>query len=125
MKAETIAPLLVLLLGFTGLSCSPTSKAPAQQSETARQGRQIFLSDACPTCHGQDRMGTNNGPSLQGLRTRSTEENLIRFLRDPSAFRQSDPRLKQLAERYKTVMPGPLRSDEARLRTLAGYLLQD
>ena len=125
MKVETVAPLPVLLLGFTGLSCSPTSEAPAQESETVRKGRRIFLSDACPTCHGQDRMGTNNGPSLQGLPTRWTEENLIRFLHEPSAFRQSDPRLQQLADRYKTVMPDPLRSHEARLQTLARYLLQD
>jgi mono/diheme cytochrome c family protein len=125
MKVQTVPPLLVLLLGLTGLSCSPTSEAPARESETVRQGQRAFLSDACPTCHGQDRMGTNNGPSLQGLRTRRTEENLIRFLRDPSAFGQTDPRLKQVAERYKTVMPGPLRSDEARLQTLARYLLPD
>ncbi len=125
MKVETVGPLLVLLLAFTGLSCSPTSEAPAQESETVRQGRKIYVSDACPTCHGQDRTGTNNGPTLQGLRARSTEEHLIRFLRDPSAFRQTDPRLSQLAERYKTVMPGPLRSDEARLQTLARYLLWD
>jgi len=125
MRAENGVPLIVLLLASAGLSCSPTSEAPPQESETVREGRRIFVSDACPTCHGQDRGGANNGPPLQGLRTRWTDEELIRFLREPSAFRQSDPRLRQLAERYKTVMPSPLRSDEPRLRTLAGYLLQD
>src|SRR4030042_1860250 len=122
MRAENRAPLIVLFLALAGLSCSPTSEAPTRESETVREGRRIFVSDACPTCHGQDRAGTNNGPPLQGLHPRWTEEKLIRFLREPSAFRQSDPRLRQLADRYKTVMPGPLRSDEARLRTLAGYL---
>jgi mono/diheme cytochrome c family protein len=125
VRAENRASAAVLLFALAGVSCSPTSEAPAPESETVREGRRIFVSDACPTCHGQDRMGANNGPPLQGLRARWTEENLIRFLREPSAFRQSDPRLRQLADRYKTVMPGPLRSDEARLRTLAGYLLHD
>jgi mono/diheme cytochrome c family protein len=125
MRAEKSAPFLALLFALAGASCSPPPEAPAAESEAIREGRRIYVSDACPTCHGQDRMGANNGPPLQGLRARWTEEDLIRFLREPSAFRQSDPRLRQLADRYKTVMPGPLRSDEARLRNLAGYLLQD
>lgn len=125
MRTENCAPVAILLLTVAGLSCSPTSEAPAPESETVREGRRIFVSDACPTFHGQDRRDANNGPPLQGLRARWTEENLIRFLREPSAFSQSDPRLRQLADRYKTVMPGPLRSDEARLRNLAGFLLQD
>jgi mono/diheme cytochrome c family protein len=125
MRAENRAPVVVLLLTVAGLSCSPITEAPARESETVREGRRIYVSDACPTCHGQARAGTNNGPPLQGLRARWTEENLTRFLHEPSAFRRSDPRLRQLADRYKTVMPGPLRGDEARLRNLAGYLLQD
>ena len=83
MKAETAISCLVLLLGLAGLACSPVAEPPAQESEIVRQGRQIFQSDACPTCHGRDRTGTNNGPSLQGLRSRWNEEDLIRFLRDP------------------------------------------
>ena len=125
MKAETAISCLVLLLGLAGLACSPAAEPPAQESEIVRQGRQIFQSDACPTCHGRDRTGTNNGPSLQGLRSRWNEEDLIRFLRDPSVFKHADPRLKQLAARFKTTMPSPAKTDEARLRTLADYLLQD
>jgi mono/diheme cytochrome c family protein len=125
MRAEKPAPVAVLLLTVAGFACSPTTEAPARESETVREGRRIYVSEGCPTCHGQDRAGANNGPPLQGLRARWTEENLIRFLHEPSAFRQRDPRLRQLADRYKTVMPGPLRSDEARFRNLASYLLRD
>jgi cytochrome c2 len=125
MRTGTAAVLAVLLLGSADVACSKAKEPPAQESEAIRGGRSIFRADACPTCHGQDRAGTINGPSLEGLRGRWTEDNLIRFLRDPSAARRTDARLRQLAERYKTSMPSPARIDEARMRTLAGYLLRD
>jgi cytochrome c553 len=125
MRPHAVAALAVLALASVGVACSPAKQPPAQESEVVREGRRIFRVDACPTCHAQDRTGTINGPSLEGLRTRWREDDLIRFLRDPSASRRTDPRLRQLAERYKTSMPSPARIDEARMKSLAAYLLHE
>jgi mono/diheme cytochrome c family protein len=125
MRADTPAVLMVMLLGLACAACSPAPEPTAPESEAVREGRKIFRVDACPTCHGQDRTGTNNGPSLEELHQRWKEDDLIHFLRDPSAARRTDPRLRQLAERYKTSMPSPARTDEARLKLLASYLLQE
>lgn len=125
MRTGTSAVLAVFILGSADVACSKAKQPAAQESATVGEGRRIFRADACPTCHGQDRAGTINGPSLEGLRGRWTEDDLIRFLRDPSAARRTDARLRQLAERYKTSMPSPARIDEARMRALAAYLLQD
>jgi mono/diheme cytochrome c family protein len=125
MRPHAIAALVLLVLTLAGVACSPAKEPPAQESEAVREGRRIYRADACPTCHAQDRTGTINGPSLEGLRTRWREYDLIRFLSDPSTARRADQRLKQLAERYKTSMPSPARIDEARMKSLVAYLLQE
>jgi cytochrome c553 len=125
MRSGALAALVLFVLTSAGIACSPAKEMPAQESAAVSEGRRIYRADACPTCHAQDRTGTINGPSLEGLRARWSEDDLIRFLRDPSAARRADTRLKQLAERYKTSMPSPARIDEARMKSLAAYLLQE
>ena len=46
----------------------------------------------------------------------------MRFLENPPAYKAADPRLKALAERYRTPMPGFVISQERR-RQLAQFLL--
>jgi mono/diheme cytochrome c family protein len=125
MRSPATLAFAALALVIAGVACTPTKEPPAQESEAVREGRRIFRADGCPTCHGQDRMGTINGPSLEGLRARWTEDALERFLRDPSTARRADPRLRQLSQRYKTSMPSPARIDEARMKVLVAYMFQD
>ena len=125
MALKTARVAAVILLALAVRACSTPAKPQAQDSEVIRHGRQIYLAQPCPTCHGQDRMGATSGPPIRGLRGRWTEESLVRFLRNPSTSKQADSRLKQLSERYRSDMPALILGDETRVRVFVAYLLQD
>ncbi len=118
-------PLAALLGAAAWLGCGAPAGEPADARATPPPGRAVFLAEACPTCHGGDRMGTNVGPPIAGLHGRWTREELGRFLRAPAAFKQADPRLRRISERYRTDMPAMFSADEGRVRDLVRYLLEE
>ncbi len=123
----TRTPLRLLLAGLLAAACLGCG-APAAEPEdapTPSPGRAVFLAEACPTCHGRDRMGTNTGPPIARARERWDEQRLTAFLRSPAAFKQGDPRLRRLSERYRSDMPALFSVDPERVRALVRYLLQE
>ncbi|HVN76379.1 MAG TPA: c-type cytochrome [Thermoanaerobaculaceae bacterium] len=110
-------------LSVAALGCTAPSGEPVAATPTPSAGRLVFLAEPCPTCHGRDRMGTNVGPPIADLRGRWDESTLTRFLRAPAAFKQADPRLRQISERYRSDMPAFFSADERRTRSLVHYLL--
>ncbi|MGE5234830.1 MAG: c-type cytochrome [Acidobacteriota bacterium] len=106
------------------LACAQP-QARVSSTGTASPGKQVYLADNCTGCHGSGRQGGTTGPPLWNLSGRWTEEALLRYLRDPYAYRQHDARLQQLYERFHVTMPAALTTSEMRLRELARYLLED
>lgn len=99
---------LLLVLGYTACSTSP--------------GRRIYIDWGCVRCHGASLSGSTLGPPLKGLRSVWTREALVRYLENPQAYTQKDPRLKALAARYQAPMPKFVMDGETR-RVLAEFLL--
>ena len=114
-----------LLAGATVVACTAPSSEPDKAPATPSPGRLVFLSEPCPTCHGRDRMGTNLGPPIANLSNRWDEDKLTRFLHAPAAAKRADPRLRQIAERYRSDMPALFSADEGRVRALVRYLLSE
>jgi mono/diheme cytochrome c family protein len=105
----------VFLLGAALLALAACAKP---------RGEQLFLQSGCPRCHGPDRQGTKDAPPLQSLRYVWTAEQLVAYLADPPAYIKKDPRLQELAAKYKTPMPSFASLDEPARRELAGWLLR-
>ncbi|HEX6891318.1 MAG TPA: PQQ-binding-like beta-propeller repeat protein [Chryseolinea sp.] len=53
----------------------------AESAELAALGQRIYTLNNCTMCHGADRAGTNVYPTLIGLSTRSTEEQIATLLK--------------------------------------------
>ncbi len=126
VRVGPLARAATLGAAVIAAACAPSGEAPGRPAApaTPSAGRLVFLAEPCPTCHGHGRGGTNNGPSLHGLRASWDEDTLVRFLRNPAAFKVADRRLATLAQHYRSDMPA-LFADEGRARALARYLLQE
>lgn len=83
----------------------------------------MFRRARCADCHGPQGRGSANGPELRDLARHWTEDELVRFLADPEAFRVRDERLDELARRARTRMTPFDHLPEAHRRRLARYLL--
>ncbi len=92
---------------------------------TREAGARVYRSEPCAGCHGEERAGGRLAPPLRGLAQHWDEEKLVRFLRDPVAFRQDDSRIRSMAARYPSKMPPVGTSDAEKLRVLALFLLAD
>jgi len=107
------------------LGCGAPPDEVGRPTPIPSPGRVAYLAEACPTCHGRDRLGTNTGPPIVRARERWDKQQLTRFLRAPAAFKQADPRLRQLSERYRSDMPALFSPDDGRVRALVVYLLEE
>lgn len=78
----------------------------------------------CNTCHGADLTGTNMGPSLQNVSDYWNRDNLINYLRSPSAYMDSG-RFKEYKKQYPNIIMPPFSQiDVKELGKIADYLLQ-
>ena len=113
---DTVFRVIPVFLGaLLGVGYAACSSSP---------GQQVYLDSGCARCHGANFSGTRLGPPLAGLRVTWGREELVRFLKDPSAYTRRDPRLKALAARYQVSMPKFAMEEKTRLM-LAEFLLAE
>ena len=109
-------------------SCGAPPDRTAARSEpvdvaAVERGRQVFQTEACGACHGDQGEGTEVAPPLADLVARWRHEALVAYLVDPGAALESDPRLQGLAEAYELEMPGVATASAEEVADLARYLL--
>jgi mono/diheme cytochrome c family protein len=100
-------------------------RAVAVDPATRAAGARVYRSESCAGCHGEERGGGRLAPPLRGLARHWDEAELVRFLRDPTAFAADDGRIREMAARFPSKMPPAGTSDPEKLRTLALFLLAD
>jgi mono/diheme cytochrome c family protein len=119
--ARPVAPAIVIV---AALGCAQ-QQATAPAAKAPNPGKQVYLADNCIPCHGSSRQGGTTGPPLWNLAGHWSEDELVRYLRDPYRYRQHDPRLQGIYERFHVTMPAALTTNEERLRELVSYLLEE
>ena len=92
---------------------------------TREAGAKVYRSESCAGCHGEERGGGRLAPPLRGLAGHWDAEELVSFLRDPTAFAADDGRIREMAARFPSKMPPAGTSDPEKLRALALFLLAD
>lgn len=95
----------------------------AQQPAGVAPGKAIVHGSLCTQCHGDLLQGAATGPPLKDLGRHWTEKELIRYLKNPPGFIETDPRLQELRKQYNSLMPVFQMDPETR-RSVARYLLQ-
>lgn len=104
------ALLLTFVCVLTGVAWSAQPPAIAAAAGDPIKGKQVFLAQACATCHKIGDAGGVLGPDLSGVGLRRTSAWLKKYLLDPRAF---DPQNK---------MPPPVVKGKE-LDDLIAYLL--
>jgi mono/diheme cytochrome c family protein len=92
---------------------------------TREAGAKVYRSESCAGCHGEERGGGRLAPPLRRLTRHWDDEELVRFLRDPTAFAADDGRIREMAARFPSRMPPAGTSDPEKLRALALFLLAE
>ncbi len=87
-----------------------------------QRGREIYVFEACASCHGANGQGTKKAPTLERLRRHWSAEELGTYLRNPHGYAK-DRRLRGLKEKYPEEMAGLPSAGEERLRDLVAFLL--
>ncbi|MDP2364375.1 MAG: cytochrome c [Ignavibacteria bacterium] len=105
---------------FSAMNNSPMT---GQETNTELTGDKLFQSFGCIRCHGTNLAGTNQGPSLAGIKEFWSRDNLINYLRNPNSFMDSD-RFKVYRAKYPSgIMPSFGNKDVKDLGRIADYLL--
>lgn len=95
----------------------------AQQSNNEIAAEQLVTRLNCTNCHGGDLAGSAMAPSLHGLKNSWNRDNLINYLRNPSAYMSSE-KFKEYKDKYKNVvMPSYNNIEVKELGKIADYLL--
>ena len=87
------------------------------------EGLALMQSNGCITCHGSDLKGTGMGPALVSLNKYYDREKLINYMRNPAAY-MSEGRLKEMKEKFRTIMPAYNNVDVKDLGKISDYLLE-
>ncbi len=115
--------LLFLLSRLTQSNEEPTANVSSYESEDpATIGTELVTKIGCVACHGNDLKGTKLGPSLYAANQYWKRDDLINYLRNPSAFMDED-RMEAYQKEYKSVMPPYENIDVKDLGKIADYLL--
>lgn len=109
-----IGAVAVLTIAACGASGPPPDSPEA-----------LYINLGCAKCHGDDREGQRSGPPLIKIVDHWDENALLDYLRSPKTFIQTNPRLSYLDEQYPIAMPGYASTDEADLRKLAEFILNN
>lgn len=83
----------------------------------------LYEEHSCGMCHGDAREGTEVGPALVDLAGYWDEDRMVRYLEDPTAYRESDASFQADRTQYDTDMPAFDYVSEDDRRTLARWLL--
>jgi mono/diheme cytochrome c family protein len=87
-------------------------------------GANLFRRERCIDCHGTDGFGTSNGPSLDGLASSWSKEELARYLIDPERVLPDRPRLAEIADSHAAHMPAFGHLSARERRALAAFALK-
>jgi len=78
----------------------------------------------CISCHGSDLKGTRMGPPLHKVKENWGRDNLINYLRNPSAYMDTE-RFKEFQKEYPgLIMPSFNQINVKELGKIADYLLE-
>jgi cytochrome c553 len=97
--------------------------APAHAEVSSPAAEAYYRTWGCSICHGIDRRGGKNAPSLERLDASWSVASLADYMLDPARFRESDARIRKLAARYPKMTMPPTDQPEPERRTLAAWLL--
>jgi len=121
--------LFVILLALSKLtsrnedeSYNSNDKYNSTQTEQMSQAEILISNNKCMDCHGSNLDGSASGPSLTKVGQDWTKEELLKFLKDPSAF-ASDPRVQLHKGKYRKSMPAVDKMNDNELNILADHLM--
>jgi len=117
-RRRFVRAMLVLAALLPALTVCASESTPPPSDAAA-----MYKSWGCWVCHGADRKGGANAPSLVGLGSRWTVETLSGYILDPARWRESDARIRKLAEQYPKLTMPPTKKPESERRALAAWLL--
>jgi cytochrome c553 len=101
---------------------SPQTGMSSEPANTESTGESLISELGCINCHGNDLGGTTMAPSLHGLASNYTKEQLVSYLQNPSSQANSD-RFKIMREKYRGAMPSFDNRDVHELQKIADVLL--
>ncbi len=113
-SGRLLLPAWLVVLAGCGASLDP---------KLVSAGRDAYLAEGCPACHGRQREGGSMGPDLRRVRRHWAADELADYLADPASHRQREARLQRLSRRYSAHMPAFATLPEERRAALAAYLL--
>lgn len=112
---------LLMILAACGAGDGASRGRPIRRDAP---GYTLYQRLICHRCHGGDLGGTAKAPSLRGLAQHYDAGRLSQYLQDPGRLQDSDPRLRELTQRYTQFeMPSYTAVDTLTRNTLVEFLL--
>ncbi len=93
-----------------------------KMEENSNQAQEIMNQFGCLRCHGNDLKGTALAPSIIGLSSLYSRDEMINYLRNPSSYMEKD-RFQAFREKYRTIMPSFNDKDVKDLGKIVDYLM--
>ena len=124
----TMLTLMTLLAGCGG--SQPEVAAPLPEpvvpltAEELEQVQVLVEQNICAECHGENREGSETGPSLLDVRAHWTEEQLAKYIYNPEFYMVSHPELRERNPGFGIDMPPYTDLPEEDRRLLARWALQ-
>jgi|GEM_PF-2470096 len=87
-----------------GTASSAPAQVPLTEAEAARAAS-LFQENGCVDCHGDDRLGGEDAPSLMGIRAHWTEKKLAKYIYNPEFYMVSNPAILKRNPGYDQAMP--------------------
>jgi mono/diheme cytochrome c family protein len=116
MKLKTPLTLLLALGSLSSCYHFRSWRVPSDATPEVMYDRA-----GCAACHGADRWGTEQAPSLRNLAAHWSVQELAEYIAEPSAHR--DERLEAIAAEYEAEMPGSGFLSREQRESLAEWLL--
>lgn len=89
----------------------------------ALPGAALFREKNCVTCHGPAGEGRATGPELRNVGAHFTREQLVEYLKNPTAYAEKDARLAARMHDFDGMMPRFDYLEQTQLEQLADYVL--
>lgn len=113
-SGRLLLPAWLVVLAGCGASLDP---------KLVSAGRDAYLAEGCPACHGRQGEGGSMGPDLRRAGRHWNADGLSSYLADPTSHREREIRLQRLSRVYSAHMPAFATLPEDRRAALAAYLL--
>lgn len=113
--------LLTICIVLSLSYCSRDTANYSTDETTLAQGKDLF-SKNCISCHGLNQDGF--GPKLGGITSLLSKDELIGFIKDPSAAIEAGGRAAQLYDRYKREMLPYAHMSDDEITSILSYIDQ-